>query len=151
GLLQRKTKLRVKFAEEGEALQPGHVYFAPPNRHLIIKEGGTVSLSASGKVYFTRPAADPLFLSMALHFKDRCMAVVLSGGGHDGAMGIRAVKWAKGITLTQSPDSCEHSSMAESAIATGCINLSVPPEWLPATLITLVMLSGAPALFQGAN
>jgi two-component system chemotaxis response regulator CheB len=91
-ILSRRTPLQVKQAEEGDRLRPGTVYIAPPDRHLLVNPDGSLSLSQSELVHFVRPSADLLFESMAASYKERSIAVVLTGSGSDGTMGVQAVK-----------------------------------------------------------
>ena len=72
------------------------VYIAPSNRHLLVNPDGTLSLTQSELVHFVRPSADLLFESVAASYKERAIAVVLSGTGSDGSMGVKAIKkWAE--------------------------------------------------------
>ncbi|NER28620.1 MAG: chemotaxis protein CheB [Symploca sp. SIO1C4] len=64
-ILSRRTPLQVKQAQEGDCLSPGMVYIAPPNRHLLVNQDGTLSLSQTELVHFVRPSADLLFDSVA--------------------------------------------------------------------------------------
>src|SRR5262245_49597542 len=89
-ILSRRTALQVKEAAEGDHLAPGTAYIAPPNRHLLVNPDGTLSLSQSEMVHFVRPSADLMFESAAASFRERAIAVVLSGSGHDGEMGVKA-------------------------------------------------------------
>ncbi|MCL6441105.1 MAG: chemotaxis protein CheB, partial [Thermoleophilum sp.] len=98
-ILSRRTPLRVKEAEEGDRLAPATVFIAPPNRHLLVNPDGTLSLSQSELVHFVRPSADLLFESVEASYRDRAIAVVLSGSGSDGAMGVRAVKKTGGTVI----------------------------------------------------
>ena len=82
-------------------LKPGTVYIAPPNRHLLVKYDGTLTLSQSELVHFVRPSADLLFESVAASFKERAIAVVLTGTGSDGAMGVEAIKKMGGTVIVQ--------------------------------------------------
>jgi two-component system chemotaxis response regulator CheB len=91
-ILGRRTRLRVKQAEEGDRLEAGAVCIAPPNRHLLVSPDGTLSLSQSEMVHFVRPSADLLFESAAASLSQSVIAVVLTGTGRDGAMGVTAVK-----------------------------------------------------------
>src|SRR5438477_12809936 len=100
-ILSRRTPLRVKQAEEGDPLRPATVYIAPPNRHLLVNPDGTLSLSQSELVHFVRPSADLLFESVAASFKDRAIAVVLTGTGSDGSMGVKAIKKMDGTVIVQ--------------------------------------------------
>jgi two-component system chemotaxis response regulator CheB len=91
-ILSRRTALCVREAKEGDALSGSQVYIAPPNRHLLVNPDATLSLSQSELVHFVRPSADLLFESVAASFKHRAIAVVLSGTGSDGSMGVKAIK-----------------------------------------------------------
>lgn len=94
-ILSRRTALRVKQAEEGNRLTAATAYIAPPDRHLLVNSDSTLSLTQSELVHFVRPSADLLFESVAASYRDRAIAVVLSGSGSDGAMGVNAIKkWA---------------------------------------------------------
>ena len=142
--LALRTKLRVKFADDQEYLQPGTVYVVPPDQHLLVSERGRIKLSNSSKVCFTRPAADVLFLSVALPYKQRAIAVVLSGCGQDGAMGVRALAGVGGITIAQLPESCYYPGMPKAALGTGCLSYSLPLDGIAKALFSLVMVRGAP-------
>src|SRR5206468_10489645 len=83
-ILNRRTRLEVKQAEDGDHLVPGRVYIAPPNRHLLLNGDGSLSLTQTELVHFVRPSADLLFESVAAGYKDRAIAVVLSGSGGAG-------------------------------------------------------------------
>ena len=137
-ILGRRTGLRVKQAEEGDRLQPGTTYIAPPNRHLLVNPDGTLSLSQSELVHFVRPSADLLFESVAASFRERAIAVVLSGSGSDGSMGVKAIKKMGGIVIAQSEQSAEFFGMPGAAIATGDVDFVLPLEKIPSTLVSLV-------------
>jgi two-component system chemotaxis response regulator CheB len=140
-ILSRRTRLRVKQAAEGEALEVGNVYIAPPNRHLLVDPDGTLALSESELVHFVRPSADLLFESVAAVFRDRAIAVVLSGTGRDGAMGVTAIKKVGGTVIAQDPGSAEFPGMPEEAIHTGDVDFVLPLEEIAPALVTLVMKS----------
>src|SRR5258706_9750067 len=91
-ILGRHSLLAVKHAEEDDLIQPGTVFVAPPDRHLLANADGRLSLSRTELVHFVRPSADLLFESVAASYKDRAIAVVLTGTGSDGAAGLQAVK-----------------------------------------------------------
>ena len=76
-ILRRRTALKVSLGTEGAPIEPGCVIVAPPDRHLLVNAGGTVSLSEAALVHFVRPSADLLFESAAASFGDRVIAVVL--------------------------------------------------------------------------
>jgi two-component system chemotaxis response regulator CheB len=118
-LLSRKTGLHVKVAETGDAIEPGHVYVGPPDFHLVVDGDGTLRLDSGPPVHHVRPSADMLLGSLAGSCDGKCVAVVLSGSGSDGADGARAVKFAGGRVLVQDPNSSEHGGMPRAAIAIG--------------------------------
>jgi two-component system, chemotaxis family, protein-glutamate methylesterase/glutaminase len=136
-ILDRRTGLRVKQAEAGDTLEPGRVLIAPPNRHLILQENGTVALSAALPVNFLRPSADILFESVAAVCRERAVAVVLSGTGKDGASGVSAIKRMGGTVIAQSVATSEFSGMPESAIGTGYVDRILPLEEIADALVSL--------------
>lgn len=108
--------LPVKQADEKEMLQPGTVYVAPPNYHLLLEDDLSFSLSVEGDVNFARPSVDVLFESAAEALEDRVVAVVLTGANDDGSRGMAIVKAAGGLTVVQDPKTAEAPSMPKAAI-----------------------------------
>jgi len=142
-ILSGRTALSVKEAEEGDRLQPGRVYVAPPDRHLLINPGGTISLTQSEMVHFVRPSADLLFESVAASYKDRVIAVVLTGSGSDGKMGVTAIKKMGGTVIAQDEATSEFFGMPGSAIQSGNVDFVLPLSEIPSALVTLVMTGEA--------
>ena len=138
-ILSRRTPLRVKQAEEGEQVSPATVYIAPPNRHLLVNPDGTLSLSQSELVHFLRPSADLLFESVAASYRERAIAVVLTGTGSDGAMGVQAIKKMGGTVIAQDEASAEFFGMPSAAIHSGSVDFVLPLDEIPVALVTLVM------------
>ncbi|MBH8554716.1 chemotaxis protein CheB [Nostocaceae cyanobacterium CENA357] len=138
-ILSRRTALKVKQAQEGDSLAPGTIYIAPPDYHLLVNGDGTLSLSQSELIHFLRPSADLLFESMAGSYKDRAIAVVLTGTGSDGAMGVEAVKKMGGIVITQDETTAEFAGMPIAAFQTGDVDFVLPLQEISKTLVTLVM------------
>lgn len=137
-ILNRYTKLVVKEAEEGDRLVSGHVMLAPPDRHLLVNPDRTLSLSQSELVHFLRPSGDLLFESVAASYKDRAIAVVLTGTGTDGSMGVRGIKKMGGTVIVQDPANAEFNGMPEAAIATQLVDFVLPLADIAPALITLV-------------
>lgn len=138
-ILNRRTCLRVKEAESGDQLCPGMVYIAPPDKHLIINGDGTVCLTKSERVNFVRPSADKLFESVAISFKERVIAVVLTGRDGDGAKGVQVIKKMGGMVIAQDQASSESFSMPSTAIASGNVDFVLPLNEIANTLISMVM------------
>lgn len=142
-ILSRCTPLKVKQAAEGDNLEAGRAYIAPPNRHLLVNPDATLSLSQSELVHFVRPSADLLFESVAASFKERAIAVVLSGTGSDGSMGVRAIKKMGGTVIVQNEKSAEYFGMPGAAMQTGSVDFALPVEEIPSALVKLVMVGEA--------
>jgi two-component system chemotaxis response regulator CheB len=137
-ILGKRTKLQVKEAREGDKLEPGQALVAPPNRHLLVNPDGTVSLSQSELVHFVRPSADLLFESTAASYRERAIAVVLSGSGRDGSMGVRAIKKTGGTVIVQDEETSEFFGMPEAAQRTGMVDFVLPLQDIAPALQTLV-------------
>ena len=138
-ILSRRTRLEVKQAEDGDRLAGGRVYIAPPNRHLLLNGDGSLSLTQTELVHFVRPSADLLFESVAAGYKDRAIAVVLSGSGGDGSMGVKAIKKMGGTVLAQDQRTSEFFGMPGAAIHSGSVDFVLPLEEIAPALVTLVM------------
>jgi two-component system chemotaxis response regulator CheB len=137
-ILGRRTSLPVKQAQEGDFLQPGTVAIAPPDQHLLVKPDGTLSLSHAELVHFLRPSADLLFESVAASYKQRALAVVLTGMGSDGAMGVKAIKKMGGTVIVQDKTTAQFSGMPAAAIDTGDADFILPLEQIGPALVQLV-------------
>lgn len=138
-ILGRRTELVVKQAEEGDSIVPGTVYIAPPDRHLLANPDGTLALTHTELVHFVRPSADLLFESVAASFRERAIAVVLTGSGSDGSMGVTAVKHMGGTVIAQDEHTSQFFSMPSAAIETGKVDFVLPLEEIPARLVSLVV------------
>jgi len=114
------------------------VYVAPPDRHLLVNADGTLSLSKAELVHFLRPSADLLFESVAASFKDRAIAVVLTGTGADGSSGLQAIKKMGGTVVSQDEGTSEFFGMPSAAIQTGQVDFVLPLEEIASALTKLV-------------
>lgn len=138
-ILDKRTPLRVKQAEAGDHPEGGTVYIAPPNHHLLVDGDSSLLLTQSEMVHFVRPSADLLFESVAGTYKERCIAVVLTGSGQDGGMGVEAVKKMGGIVIAQNEETADFFGMPETAIETGCVDLVLDLDEIAPRLIAIVM------------
>jgi two-component system chemotaxis response regulator CheB len=135
-VLGRKVALKVQQASDGELMSPGTVYVAAPNRHLVA-EPLRVRLLETPSVHYSRPSIDLLFQSVAVSFGARAVGIILSGSGRDGASGVSAIKMAGGVTMAEDPGKAEFGAMPYAAVATGCVDVVLPPSKLAASLIDL--------------
>jgi two-component system chemotaxis response regulator CheB len=137
-ILGRRTQLKVREAREADRLTPGTAYVAPPNYHLLVQPDGTLHLTQTELVHFVRPSADLLFESTAASYRERAIAVVLSGSGMDGAMGVTAIKKMGGTVIVQDTRSSEFAGMPEAALKTGVVDFVLPLEEIAPALQKLV-------------
>jgi len=138
-ILNRQSRLPIKQAEEGDRVQPGSVFLAPPDRHLLVNADGTLSLSRTELVHFVRPSADLLFESVAASFKDRAIAVMLTGTGRDGASGVEAIKKMGGTVIAQDEGTSEFFGMPGAAIQTGVVDFVLPLKDIGPALTKLIV------------
>lgn len=137
-ILARRTTLEVAEARDGERLRPGQVRVAPPDRHLLVNPDGTLGLSQSELVHFVRPSADLLFESAAAALGRHVVAVVLTGSGSDGAMGVTAVKKMGGTVIAQDESTSEFFGMPGAAIRAGSVDFVLPLQEIPKMITSLV-------------
>lgn len=122
-----KCRLPVREAEDKEPVQPGTVYFAPSDYHLLIDRGAALALSEDEPVHFSRPSIDVLFESAADIYGERLLGLVLTGANEDGAAGLAAIARAGGRTLVQEPGSAAAAYLPEAALAAGPVDHVLTP------------------------
>jgi two-component system chemotaxis response regulator CheB len=116
-LLNDKSNLHIKEADEKEKIEQGKIYIAPPNYHLMIERNKTFSLTIDERVNFARPSIDVLFESAAEAYKSKLIGIVLTGSNNDGAKGMKRIKEYGGLSIVQDPATAESSYMPASVIA----------------------------------
>ena len=127
-LLQRHTVLPVRKARDGEPLRPDHVYVNPPNTRIGVRDGA-LELQSPLEDRGHPTIVDHLFRSLADDQRNRSVAVVFSGTGSDGTLGVTHVREAGGLTMAQDPETAQFADMPESAIGTGDVDVVLsPPE-----------------------
>ncbi len=141
-VLARFTRLPVKMAANGEWLESGTVYLARSDEHLTVQPDGRFAYVDGTKIRWLLSAANPLFESAAFSFKDRVLAVVLTGSGHDGTDGVQSVKSSGGIVIVQDEATSERFEMPRSAIASGAVDRILPLDQIAPAIVSIV--TGAP-------
>lgn len=136
-LLEQRGPLPARHAAHGQRLEPGHIYLAPPDRHLVVA-AGHVELSAGPKENYTRPAIDPLLRTAAAAYGERVIGVVLTGGLGDGTAGLDAVRRCGGVTVVQDPLTAEEPSMPHNALRFVDVDYCVPLKDIAALVTRLV-------------
>ena len=137
-VLGRRSNLPVFQAADRMEVERGRVYLAPPDRHMLVNGDGTISLTQTELVNFVRPSADLLFESVAAAYGERAIAVVLTGAGKDGSMGVTAIKKRGGTVLVQDEATSEFFGMPSAAIRTGTVDFVLSLEEIPTALVTLL-------------
>jgi two-component system CheB/CheR fusion protein len=125
-LLARATRLPVIAASDGRRLTPDVICVGPP-RHDLLLEKDVLRIREPEARFGPSPCIDLLFDSLADHWKEHGVAVVLSGTGSDGARGLRAVRAAGGLTIAQTPASAKFDGMPSAAISIGGADLVLEP------------------------
>jgi two-component system chemotaxis response regulator CheB len=115
-LVFRSSTAPVFEAEDKDVAEPGCVYVAPPDYHLLIDESAQLSLSADERVHLARPSIDVLFESAAWSFGAAVLGVVLSGANDDGAAGLAAIRERGGGCWVQAPETAFATAMPRAAI-----------------------------------
>lgn len=142
-IFQPKCALPVREAQDKERVEPGTIYFAPPDYHLLVDRGPAIALSVDDLVNFSRPSVDVLFESAADVYGSRLLGIILTGASQDGAAGLQAIRRAGGATIVQEPATAQVAVMAESALKQGPADFVLSLEEIAARLVTL-----APAVHQ---
>jgi two-component system chemotaxis response regulator CheB len=126
-VLGRCSALPVIEPRHGDPVAISHIYVAPRDFHLTIKDA-CWNLDREPKQHHMRPAVDPLFVSAAAVRRSRTVGVVLSGGGADGVEGLIAIKAAGGLSLVQRPDEAKMPSMPLTAIREDDVDAALSTE-----------------------
>jgi len=136
-ILQRTGCLPASHPKDGEAVETGRIYVAPPDRHLAIRKG-RIHLSRNASENGHRPAIDVLFRTAARSFGSRVVGVVLTGNLDDGTVGLAAIKQCGGLAVVQDPADADYPGMPESAIANVEVDYVLPLADIAAELNRLV-------------
>ncbi len=120
----------MEIAKDGQIAKPGHVYMAPAEKHLIIdyikNDLPVLKLSDEPPERFLRPAVNKLFRSAAKHYKNTCLALLLTGMGQDGAEGCKEIVDAGGYTICEAESTCTVFGMPSAAIEMGAATRVLP-------------------------
>lgn len=115
-LFAENSNMLLREIEDKDVLKKNTVYIAPANYHTLIENDGYFSLDVSEAVWYSKPSIDVTFESAAEIYKDRCMAILLSGANQDGAEGMLKLRNNGAVTIAQHPDDAEMDEMPTAAI-----------------------------------
>jgi len=138
--LARATGRETQEGVQGEALKPGRIYVAPGNHHMMVDRAAqpVLRIGSEPPVHFCRPAVDPLFASVAATFGPAALGIVLTGMGHDGAAGARAIAEAGGSVIAQDEASSVVWGMPGGAASVGACAAVLPPAEIAETVAKLI-------------
>lgn len=130
--------------QDGETIEQGKVYVAPPDYHMMLR-GGKIRLYKGPRENLSRPSIDPLFRSAAVEYGPRVVGVLLSGFLNDGSAGIEAVKRCGGIAVIQDPDDAAYPDLPRNALKSITADFVSPAAGIPAILEKLAATPAGPA------
>jgi two-component system, chemotaxis family, protein-glutamate methylesterase/glutaminase len=147
-VLARNAALPIVQAVDGQPIEPGRVYVATPDCHLLLI-GGAIRMGMGPRENMARPAIDPMFRSAALSYGPRVIGVVLTGKLNDGASGLHAIKARGGLAVVQHPVDAQESEMPLSALQAADADHVASAEQLGALIVSLAGTPASPAAEPG--
>ena len=144
--LDLMSRLRVAEAEDGEPVENNRIYLAPGGRHMRVVPGArghAIALDDSPAMWGVRPAADPLFSSVARRFGRAAVGVVLTGMGRDGAEGLRVIRSAGGMGIVQDQATSTIYGMPQAALQRAGAERVVPLSEVGPAIVSLLGVRGA--------
>jgi two-component system CheB/CheR fusion protein len=133
-LIRKRTKMQVLQIEDGMRVLPNTVYVVPPNRDLSILNG-VLQLMEQHKPRGANLPIDGFFQALARDQGANATAIIFSGTGADGTLGVKAIKGEAGMVMVQDEGSAKYDGMPRSAIATGVADYILPPDEMPGQLL----------------
>jgi two-component system, chemotaxis family, protein-glutamate methylesterase/glutaminase len=138
GVLGRSTRLKVKRSQPGERMEPGTVYLAPIDAHLLVNPDRTLAMTDGTRIRHVLSSANPLFISAAQATGKGTIGVVLTGNDGDATDGVQAIKQEGGLVIAQDRATSQNFGMPGSAIRTGAVDYILPLNLIGPALVDLV-------------
>ncbi|MBN2521408.1 MAG: chemotaxis protein CheB [Bacteroidales bacterium] len=114
--LSIKSSIEIIEPNDKDPIKPGKAYLAPANYHMYVELGNRIALSTEEAVNHSRPSIDLSFITAAESYRNKLVAIILSGANKDGAYGIKKVNDYGGLTIVQDPNECQVKTMTEASI-----------------------------------
>jgi two-component system chemotaxis response regulator CheB len=122
-LLAVKTNITVREVDDKDTIEPGIIYLAPADYHLLLEQDGTFALDDSEKVNYSRPSIDVTFESAADVYGRNLVGIILSGANADGTVGLKGIKKEGGVLVAQKPETAQIGFMPQQAILHADVDL----------------------------
>lgn len=132
-LIKKYTPLPVVAIKENTQVRPGNIYVIPPKKNIVIKNG-ILNLVKQAEPHYKNFPINFFFHSLAEERGQNAIAIILSGSGSDGTLGLRDIKEYGGLTIVQDPSTASFDSMPRNAISTGLVDYIMPAEDIPLQL-----------------
>lgn len=139
-ILQKYTSMKVSQVKDGMTVEPNQVYVIPPDRDMGIING-TLQLLEPSEPHGLRTPINFFLKNLAEDQKDNAIAVILSGYGSDGSIGLKYIKTEGGLAIAQAPETAGSSGMPQNAIKTGLIDITSPPDEMPKKILSYIRSS----------
>lgn len=136
--LDQESNLNVKEAEENDTLKPGSALIAPGGKHLEISKSGRVTLNEKETQWGVRPCVDYMMETLAPVYKENIIGVILTGMGHDGAVGMETIKKYNGYGIVEDKSTALVYGMPSSTIEKGAYDKILPLNKIPAQIIKII-------------
>ena len=146
-LLSRKTRMPIHRVRDGIKIEPDNIYLIPPKKMMVVVNGNLLLTDKAPTGHLSHPI-DEFFRSLALDAGRWSIGIVLSGTGADGSKGVVSIADAGGLVLAQDEETAAFDGMPMSAVATGAVTLSLPPDAMPEVLLRYVQGALTPELLR---
>lgn len=137
--LDSLSRIRVVEAEDKMPAEPGTVYLAPANYHLLVEHDRSLTLSVDDRVNYSRPSIDVLFETAAEVYRKRLLGIILTGANDDGARGLARIKAFGGRIWVQSPETALADAMPKAALAAVPADLILPLQEIGPSINHILM------------
>jgi two-component system, chemotaxis family, CheB/CheR fusion protein len=138
-ILAKHSKLRIYEVENNMPVESNAVYLMPERKNVTINQGRL--LLSDNQIIQPNTAIDVFLDSLATEYKNKSIAIILSGAGSDGSKGVASIKKAGGMVMVQSPETAKFNSMPNRAIESGTVDFILPPEQMPSEIINFLRQS----------
>lgn len=135
--LQKYTSYKCRIAKDGDKIESEHIYIAPPDQHLLVKENEIVIANGPAENRW-RPSIDVLFRSAAANYGNKVIGIILTGFLNDGTSGMGAIKRSGGHCIVQDPNEAEYPDMPLSVLESMEVDYCIPLKKMGETIKTII-------------